>query len=382
MTRRTLSRPIVVGLALALVVVAAVAVFLVAFSGKDRRPLTVTAQFEDTVGLYAGNDVSVLGMPVGKVTAIVPKDGYVEVTLEVDRKIAVPADVQAVTVSTSILTDRHVELTPPYSSGPTLRDGDVLGLARTRTPVEFDRTLAMADKLSRALGGDGKGQGPVADLVGIGSQIASRSSQDIKAALDQLTAALRLSSDSGTATKQDLQAISKSLANLTQAAADNDTAIRDFGSNIRQLTAIVADENLGYGHAGADLNQVLAQTAALLDKHRSGLKSTVTDAQKMLQTTADHRRDLEEILDVLPMAGQNLYNAIDPTSRVIRAHALLDKIFLNGQLTKDVCNLAGIKDLGCNTGTINDYTPEFGANFYVESMTGLLQNMAEAGGQR
>jgi virulence factor Mce-like protein len=357
-------------------------VFLVAFPGEDRRPLTVTAQFEDTVGLYAGNDVSVLGMPVGKVTAIVPKDGYVEVTLEVDRKVAVPADVQAVTVSTSILTDRHVELTPPYRSGPTLRDGDVLGMAQTRTPVEFDRTLAMADKLSRALGGDGKGQGPVADLVGIGSQIASGSSQDIKAALDQLTAALRLSSDNGAATKQDLQAISKSLANLTQAAADNDTAIRDFGSNIRQLTAIVADENLGYGHAGADLNEILAQTATLLEKHRSGLQATVTDAQKMLQTTADHRRDLEEILDVLPMAGQNLYNAIDPTSRVIRAHALLDKIFLNGQLTKDVCNLAGIKDLGCNTGTINDYTPEWGANFYVESMTGLLQNMAEAGGQR
>ena len=51
-------------------------------------------------------------------------------------------------------------------------------------------------------------------------------------------------------------------------------------------------------------------------------------------------------------------------------------------MTKDICNLAGIKDLGCNTGTINDYAPGFGANFFVDSMTGLLENIAGAGGPR
>ena len=342
----------------------------------------MTAQFEDAVGLYAGNAVSVLGMQVGKVTSVVPKDGYVEVKLEINRGVAIPADVQAVTVSTSILTDRHVELTPVYRSGPTLKDGDVLGLPRTRTPVEFDRTLAMADKLSRALGGNGHGQGPLADLVGIGAQIASGSGRSIKATLDQLSAALRLGADNGAATKQDIQAIANSLATLTQAATDNDTAIREFGSNIRQLTDIVADENLGTGNAGAQLNQILAQAASLLDKNRNGLKTTVTDFQKLMQAVTDNRRELAETIDILPMLGTNIYNAVDQNAGALRAHALLDKLFLNGQMAKEICNLAGIKDLGCNTGTINDYAPGFGANFFVDSMTGLLENMAGAAGPR
>ena len=380
--RPTLSRPVILTLAVVLAAIAAIALVVVAIPGKDRRPLTVTAQFEDAVGLYAGNAVAVLGMQVGKVTSVVPKDGYVEVKLEINRGVAIPADVQAVTVSTSILTDRHVELTPAYRFGPTLKDGDVLSLPRTRTPVEFDRTLAMADKLSRALGGNGQGQGPLADLVGIGTQIASGSGQNIKAALDQLSAALRLSTDNGAATKEDIQAIANSLASLTQAATDNDTAIRGFGSNIRQLTNIVADENLGTGNAGAQLNQILAQAASLLDNNRNGLKTTVTDFQKLMQAVTDYRRELAEDIDLLPMLGTNIYNAVDQNAGALRAHALLDKLFLNGQMTKEICNLAGIKDLGCNTGTISDYAPGFGANFFVDSMTGLLENMAAAAGPR
>jgi len=371
---RRLRRPAAIGA----IAVAVLALVFALLPGRSSQSLTVTAQFEDTVGLYAGNAVSVLGMRVGKVTHITPKDSYVEVVIEINRDVPIPATVQAVTISTSILTDRHIELTPAYKSGPKLRDGDVLGLARTRTPVEFDRTLAMADKLSRALDGDGKGHGPVADLITVGSKIASGSGQDIKSALEQLSQALRLGADHGTATQHDIQAIASSLATLTQAAADNDTAIREFGSNISQLSDIAAAEKLGTGTTGSQLNDILNQAAALLEKNRSGLKTTVSDFQTMMTALTDYRRELAEMIDVLPMLGTNVYNAIDHDAGAIRVHALLDKFLANGQMAKEVCNLAGIKDLGCNTGTIADYAPGFGANFFVDSMTGLLQNMAGA----
>ncbi|QRY45957.1 MCE family protein [Mycolicibacterium boenickei] len=372
MTKRTITKLLAVGAAVSAIVAAAVLLF----PDKDRTPITVTAQFEDAVGLYPGNAVAVLGMPIGKVTSVTPKDAFVEVKFAIDRDVAVPADVQAVTISTSVLTDRHVELTPAYQSGPRLGDGDVLGLPRTRTPVEFDRTLAMADKLSVALKGDGQGQGPMADLVGVGAKIASGSGQDIKSALDQLSAALRVGSDNGAATKENIQSIAASLATLTQAASDNDTAIREFGTNIRELSTIVADENLGSGNAGSQLNDILAQAASLLEKNRDGLKTTVTDFQSLMGAVNDYRRELAEIIDVLPMLGTNIYNAVDQNAGALRIHAMIDKFFLNGQMAKEACNLAGIKDLGCNTGTIADAAPGFGASLFVDSMAGLLQNMA------
>lgn len=367
-----------IAIGLTLVVFAGI-LFWHLISGDRHRALTITAQFEEAVGLYEGNAVSVLGMPVGKVTEINPKDSYVEVKLVIDKDIDIPADVQVVTVATSILTDRHVELTPTYSGGPKLRDGDVVGLPRTRTPVEFDRTLAMADKLSRSLDGDGQGRGPLADLIGIGAKISSGNGPDIKSALDQLSSALRLSSDNGAATGKTIASITASLADLTQAAADNDTTIREFGANIRALSDVIAAENLGAGSTGAKANQILDQAAALLERNRETVKGAVGDFGSLTTTLTDSRRQVEEILDVLPLVGSNIYNAVDPSGHTLRIHPTLDKLMLNGQMAKEICNLAGIRDLGCATGTVADNAPQFGTTFFVEGMTGLLENMAGAG---
>jgi virulence factor Mce-like protein len=360
----------------ALVVAAiAIAAFTLIPRAND-GPITVTAQFEDTIGLYEGNPVAVLGMPVGKVTSIVPKGSYVEVKLEVGRDVDIPADVQAVTVSTSILTDRRIELTPVYRGGPKLKNGDVLGLPRTRTPVEFDRTLSMVDKLSRSLRGDGQGHGPLADLFDVGSQIATGNGPKIKTTLDQLHQALRLGSDNGAATKQDIQAIVAALAELTQAAADNDPAIRDFGSNIRQLSDILADENLGTGTTGAKINQILDQATSLLETNRDRLKDTVTNFKTVTAAVVDFRRELAETLDIMPMLATSVLNVIDQNAGAVRLHALIDKLFLNGQMMKEFCNLAGIRDLGCATGTITDYGPDFGVRILSDGAFGLLERMA------
>lgn len=150
----------------------AITVALVYFKSTTDH-ITLTAQFDSAAGLYVDNTVAVLGMPVGKVTAITPKkSGYVEVQFTVDRDVKIPADAQAVTISTSILTDRQIELTPPYRGGPVLRDRDSIGLPRTKTPVEFARVLGVLDKISVSLKGDGNGNGPVADVVNSGAAIA------------------------------------------------------------------------------------------------------------------------------------------------------------------------------------------------------------------
>lgn len=355
-------------LAAALAFVAAVVV-----SRAGSQPITVTAQFEDAVGLYEGNSVAVLGMEVGRVSSITTKSDHVEVKLAIDRGVDIPADVQAVTVSTSILTDRHVELTPPYRGGPTLRDGDIVGLGRTRTPVEFDRTLAMIDRLAVALRGDGEGAGPLADLVNIGAQIAMNNGDDIKGTLDQLSSALRLGSDHGARSRENIESIVTSLDVLTKSAAENEKTIREFGSNVHQLSAILADENLGAGTTGAKINQILAQATSVLENNRDGLKTTAADARTITQALVDYRREAAEFFNVTPLALDNLWNAIDVENRAVRLHALPDKILFDGQLSKEMCNLIGLKQLGCATGTLGDYGPDFGLTGMLELMAGVRE---------
>lgn len=368
-TRSTWVAVAVTGLVVAVVAVSLAWTYL----GDKMNTISVTAQFDSAAGLYEGNTVAVLGMPVGTVQRIVPKGGYVEVEFSVDGDVRVPADVMAVTISNSILTDRQIELTPPYTDGPTLQDHDTIGLNRTRTPVEFARVLDVLDKLSTSLRGDGNGQGPVADVVNASAAIADGNGQAMKDALGELSVALRLSSDRGEVTRDQLTTIIRNVSTLFQAAADNDATLRDFGSTIKQLSQILADENFGSGTTGRKLNDVINQLGEVLDTHRDAIKQIVANGDTALTTTVEHQRDLAEFLDVAPMTLDNIYNAIDRTNGAVRVHVLTDKVLFDTQTVKEMCNMMGLRQLGCSTGTLQDFGPDFGLSYVLDGLAAMGQ---------
>ncbi|MGV9802316.1 MCE family protein [Mycobacterium sp. NPDC003449] len=335
--------------------------------------IKVTAQFDSAAGLYEGNTVAVLGMQVGTVTKINPKGNYVEVEFTVAKDVAVPADVQAVTISNSILTDRQIELTPPYRGGPTLRNHDTIGLNRTKTPVEFARVLDVLDKMSSSLRGDGHGNGPVADLVNASAAIADGNGQQMKDALGELSDALRLSADRGAATRDQLTTIMRNLSSLFEAAARNDDTLREFGSTVRQLSQILADEQFGSGTTGRKLNEVITQVGEVLATHRDEIKQIVRNGNTAMTTTVDHRRDLAEFLDLAPMTLDNLYNAVDKENGAVRARIPVDRVLFDTQAVKEICNMMGLRQLGCSTGTLQDFGPDFGLTYMLDGLAAMGQ---------
>ncbi|BCP08052.1 putative MCE family protein [Mycobacterium paraintracellulare] len=340
---------------------------------SDTAPITVTAQFEDAAGLYEGNAVAVLGMPVGKVTKITARGAYVDVDFTIDRDVKIPVDVQAVTVSTSILTDRQIELTPPYHNGPTLRDHDTIGLTRTKTPVEFSRVLAVLDKVTKSLEGDGHGNGPIADVLNGGVGVVDDNGPKIKGALDELSKALRLSSDGGAQTRGQITTIVKNISSLFEAAATNDTKLREFASTIHQVSQIVADEDIGGGTTGKRLEQLIQRAGDLLDTHRDTLRDAARNGTTLVKTLEDQKRDLAETLDLGPLVADNAYNMIDRQNGAVRAHFLTDRLIFDGQYAKEICNLMGLRQLGCSTGTIQDFGPDFGLTYVLDGLAAMGQ---------
>lgn len=343
------------------------------YLGSDEDTITVTAQFDSASGLYEGNVVAVLGMPVGKVTRINPRGGYVEVDFTVDRHVRIPAAAQAVTVSTSILTDRQIELTPPYRDGPTLQNHDTIGLPRTKTPVEFSSVLNVLDKVTKSLEGDGHGGGPIADVLGGGAEVVNGNGANIKAALGELSKALRLSSDGGAATREQITTIVRNVSTLFDAVAANDTKLREFASTIHQVSQIMADEELGTGSTGRKLDQLIQRAGDLLDANRDSVQRAVASGNTTLETVADQRRDLAELLDLAPLLADNAYNMIDRANGAVRARFLTDRLIFDSQYTKEICNLMGLRQLGCSTGTIQDFGPDFGLTYVLDGMAAMGQ---------
>ncbi|OBH25152.1 mammalian cell entry protein [Mycobacterium sp. E342] len=363
----------------ALAIVAAVAVIVAAvgigwwYLSSDEDTITVNAQFDSASGLYEGNVVAVLGMPVGKVTKINAKGGYVEVEFTVDRHVKVPATVQAVTVSTSILTDRQIELTPPYRGGPTLQNHDTIGLPRTKTPVEFSSVLNVLDKVTKSLEGDGRGGGPIADVLNGGAEVVNGNGEKIKAALGELSKALRLSGDRGATTREQITTIVRNISTLFDAVTANDTKLREFASTIHQVSQIMADEDLGNGSTGRRLDQLIQRAGDLLDANRDNIKQAALNGNATLKMVTDQRRDLAELLDLAPLVADNAYNMIDRANGSVRARFLTDRLLFDSQYTKEICNLMGLRQLGCSTGTIQDFGPDFGLTYVLDGMAAMGQ---------
>ncbi|WP_078310505.1 MULTISPECIES: MCE family protein [unclassified Mycobacterium] len=364
----------------AIAVIAAIAVVAAAIVGagayyvkSQLDHITLTAQFDNASGLYESNVVAVLGMPVGTITKITPRSGYVDVEFTVDKDVKVPVDVQAVTLSTSILTDRQVELSPPYRGGPTLNDGDTIGLDKTKTPVEFDRVLGVLDKLSVSLKGDGNGQGPVGDIINAAAGVADGNGDKIKSGLDELSKALRLSSEGGVTTREQMTTIIKNVSSLFDAAAANDGKLREFSTTIHQLSSIIDDEALGTGNTGRKLNDLVKQAGDLLEANRDHIKAAVLNGNTALKTVSDDQRELAETLDLAPLAVENLYNIIDQDNGSLRARFLTDKLLFESQTAKEICNMMGLRQLGCSTGTLQDYGPDFGLSYVLDGLAAMGQ---------
>ena len=64
--------------------------------------------------------------------------------------------------------------------------------------------------------------------------------------------------------------------------------------------------------------------------------------------------------------ADNAYNVIDRANGSVRARFLTDRVIFDSQYTKEVCNMMGLRQLGCSTGTLQDFGPDFGLTYVLD----------------
>ncbi|MEV0360891.1 MlaD family protein [Nocardia sp. NPDC050697] len=101
----------------------------------------VCAEFDTTYGLYEDAAVTIRGVPVGSVSALEPAGDRVRVRMRIGERV-LPADVRAVVVNSSLLTDRRVELVhADYAGGAPLPEERCIPKERTETPLSVSAAL-------------------------------------------------------------------------------------------------------------------------------------------------------------------------------------------------------------------------------------------------
>ena len=183
------------GAAIVVVVVAVAAVVAgkVAYRHVSES-VAMCAELSDTIGLYVGNNVSLLGIDIGAVDAITPLGDRMRVDFHIASDIAVPADVGAVTIASSIVTDRRLELTQAYTDGPKYDTSQCIPLERTRTPKGISEAFDAIDTLaSDLLGRQGDPTGDSASAAVLGETVDT-AAQVLKGTGPQVNQAIRQAS--------------------------------------------------------------------------------------------------------------------------------------------------------------------------------------------
>jgi len=294
------------------IALAATLVLLAALGWTILRPAgqyRVTAFFTETVGLYPGSDVRVLGIPIGTITDIVPLGDKVRVEMSIDEDYDVPADADAVVLAPSLVSDRYVQFSPVYDGGPTMEDGAEVPLDRTAIPVELDAVYGALDELSEALGPNGANEnGALSDLVDVGAANLEGNGDALNRTLTGFSQAVETLSEN----RDDLFSSLDNLQTFTTALATIDAQVGQFNDNMAAVSQLLADEREDLQAAIALLSDALGDVAGFVQDNTTLLSTNVNRLADVTLVLVQQRAKLAEVLEVAPAALSNLARAYNP----------------------------------------------------------------------
>jgi virulence factor Mce-like protein len=291
--------------------------------GATHPTKQVTAYFREAIGIYPGSTVRVLGVSIGSVDAVQPEGTQVKVTMTIGAGQPVPAGVRAVVVSSSVVADRYVQLTPAYTGGPQLMDNAVIPVSRTAVPVEVDQIYTSINRLTQALGPNGLNKnGALSQLVKTGAANLTGNGANLHAMITQFGALSKtLGDNSG-----NLFATIVYLQRFTSMLKSNDGQVRQAEQQLADVTGFLAADRQDLGGALHELSIALGQVAVFIANNRGLIKSNVSKLASITSILVAEKASLTEALGNVPLAADNVVNAYDSTNHTLDGRGDLNEL--------------------------------------------------------
>jgi phospholipid/cholesterol/gamma-HCH transport system substrate-binding protein len=291
---------------IALVVALVAGVYVLSSQGNNR---TIAGYFASAVGLYPGDQVRVLGVPVGSIDTIEPRPSDVKITMSVSKDVKIPKDAKAVIISPNLVSARFIQLTPAYTGGAALPDGGSIDLARTAVPVEWDEVKEALTQLAVQLGPTtGSMQGPLGRAINQAADTLDGKGESFHNALRELSQVAGRLGDS----RSDIFGTVKNLQILVNALSASNEQIVQFAGNVASVSQVLADSSRHLDNTLGTLNQALSDVRGFLHENNSTIIETVNQLNDFARTLSDQSENIEQVLHVAGPGIANFYNIYDP----------------------------------------------------------------------
>jgi phospholipid/cholesterol/gamma-HCH transport system substrate-binding protein len=296
-----------VAVALALLLIAGVVVLFRADETLNRH--NVVAYFDNSNGIYVGDDVRILGVNVGRIESIEPQPERVKISFWYDSKYKVPAEANAAVLSPTLVTSRAIQLTPAYTGGPVMADHTVIPRERTVVPVEWDTLRKQLERIAVQLQPtEPGGVSPLGSVINTAADNLRGQGANIRDTVIKLSQAFSALGDHST----DIFSTVKNLSILVSALQDSTTLMRQLNQNLASVTGVLADNPGEVAAAVRDLNAVVGDVQSFVADNRESLGTTSDKLAGITQALHDSLDDVKQFLHVAPNAIQNYINVYQP----------------------------------------------------------------------
>ncbi len=269
----------------------------------------IVGYFASAVGIYPGDQVRILGVPVGSIDSIEPRASDVKITMSVSGDVKVPKDAKAVIMSPNLVSARFIQLTPAYTGGAVLPQDGSIDLARTAVPVEWDEVKQALTQLAVELGpASGSMQGPLGAAINQAANTLDGKGESFHNALQELSQVAGRLGDS----HSDIFGTVKNLQVLVNALSASNEQIVQFAGNVASVSQVLADSSHHLDNTLGTLNKALSDVRGFLHENNSTLIDTVGKLNDFAQTLSDQSDNIEQVLHVAGPGIANFYNIYDP----------------------------------------------------------------------
>ncbi|MBS9535689.1 MCE family protein [Mycobacterium sp. M1] len=135
------------GIALGLTLVVSIAYLLVGALRVNPTHSTyqITVALPESGGLLTNQDVSVRGVPVGRITALRVTRSGIDAVADIESSVKIPKNSRVRVSGLSAAGEQYIDFEPESGTGPFLTAGSVVSRDQASTPIPISTMLADAD---------------------------------------------------------------------------------------------------------------------------------------------------------------------------------------------------------------------------------------------
>jgi len=300
-----------IGLALALVLTLLGGLAVVMWSLPKIARTSVVAYFDNSNGVFPGDDVRIRGVPVGKVEKIEPQPLRSKISFWFDRKYKVPADAKAVILSPQLVTGRAIQLTPPFTGGPTMGNGAVIPQDRTAVPVEWDDLRDQLQRVTELLKPTQPGGvSTLGSLINTAADNLRGQGPTIRDSIIKLSQTMSALGDHS----KDIFSTFKNLSTLVTALHDSADLLEQLNRNLAAVSSLLADDPTKTGQAIEDLNAAVVDVKSFVADNSEAVGTASDKLASISTAVVQSLDDIKQTLHLGPTVLQDFNNIFEPSN--------------------------------------------------------------------